>query len=60
MVAGLECFRDYFKDFPEDYILIGGVACELILNSMQLQFRVTNDFDRVIIAELGYKVKGTS
>ncbi len=51
MVNGLERFREYFRNFPNDYVLIGGVACELVLNSMRLDFRPTNDFDIVVIAE---------
>jgi hypothetical protein len=51
MVTGLECFRNYFKDFSDGYVLIGGVACELILDSMLLPFRPTNDFDLVVVAE---------
>lgn len=51
MVTGLERFRDYFKDFQNDYILIGGVACDLIFNSMHLEFRLTGDFDIVIVSE---------
>lgn len=55
MVTGLETFREYFQDYPNDYILIGGVACELVLNSMHLDFRPTSDFDIVIVSE---KLKG--
>jgi hypothetical protein len=51
MVTGLERFREYFRDYPDDYILIGGVACELIFNSLRLEFRLTNDFDIVVISE---------
>ena len=47
MVNGLEKFRDYFQDYTEDYVLIGGVACELALNSLRLEFRPTDDFDIV-------------
>ena len=51
MVTGLERFKEYFSDFQNDYILIGGVACELIFNSMRLEFRFTNDFDIVVVSE---------
>ena len=51
MVNGLEKFRDYFQDYTEDYVLIGGVACELALNSLRLEFRPTDDFDIVIVSE---------
>jgi hypothetical protein len=51
MVTGLELFRKYFQDYPQDYILIGGVACELVLDTMHLRFRPTDDFDVVIVSE---------
>jgi hypothetical protein len=51
MVNGLETFRRYFKDYSRDYVLIGGVACELAMNRLQLEFRPTDDFDIVIVAE---------
>jgi hypothetical protein len=51
MVTGLERFKEYFRDFQNDYILIGGVACELIFNSLHLEFRFTTDFDIVVVSE---------
>jgi hypothetical protein len=51
MVNGLETFRDYFLNHSADYVLIGGVACELALNSLRLEFRPTDDFDIVIVSE---------
>ena len=51
MVNGLEKFRDYFQNHSLDYVLIGGVACELALNSLRLEFRPTDDFDIVIVSK---------
>lgn len=51
MVNGLEIFRQYFRDNGNDYILIGGVACDLVLNSINREFRPTLDFDIVIVSE---------
>ena len=51
MVTGLETFHEYFQNFSSDYVVIGGVACELALNSLQLDFRPTDDFDIVVVAE---------
>lgn len=28
MVKGLDRFRDYFRDFTDQYVLIGGAACD--------------------------------
>ena len=29
MVKGLDTFREFFKDFEEQYVLIGGAACDI-------------------------------
>ncbi len=31
MVVGLDKFREFFKDFANSYIIIGGTACDIIL-----------------------------
>ena len=51
MVRGLDLFRDYFKDYTDEYILIGGTACDLAMASMGLDFRATKDLDIVLILE---------
>lgn len=33
-VYGLSKFRDYFKDYCDNYILIGGAACNMIFNNI--------------------------
>lgn len=43
MVEGLELFRDSFRNFTDDYVLIGGVACELVLDTFGINFRLTQD-----------------
>jgi hypothetical protein len=51
VVRGLEYFREYFKDFQESYVLIGGVACDLAMEQAGLGFRATKDLDIVLCAE---------
>ena len=51
MVTGLETFAKYFEGYSGDYVVIGGVACELALDSMKLHFRGTEDFDIVIVTD---------
>ena len=51
MVEGLELFRNHFRAYKDDYVLIGGVACELVLGSFGIAFRPTKDFDIVIVAD---------
>lgn len=51
MVKGLDIFRTYFKDYEQQYVLIGGVACDIIFESNETNFRVTRDLDMVLIIE---------
>ncbi|MDD5698760.1 MAG: hypothetical protein PHH77_09115 [Victivallaceae bacterium] len=51
MVKGLELFRERFAAFADRYILIGGAACDIILNRAAVPFRVTRDFDIVLCVE---------
>jgi len=51
MVKGLDIFREHFKDFPESYVLIGGVACYLTMEEAGVDFRATKDLDIVLCAE---------
>jgi len=51
MIRGLDYFREYFKEFQDSYVLIGGVACYLALDEAGLDFRATKDLDIVLCAE---------
>ena len=48
---GLESFRDYFKEHSDKYVIIGGCACELLMEDAGLPFRGTKDLDMVLIIE---------
>lgn len=50
-MKGISVFRDYFKDFQDQYILIGGAACDLIFESQDTPFRATKDLDIVLLVE---------
>lgn len=51
MVRGLSKFQEYFSEYPNSYILIGGCACDLNLNHAALEYRTTRDLDIVLCAE---------
>jgi len=51
MVKGLDVFTDYFKDFTDQYILIGGAACDFLISEAAMIPRATNDLDVVLIIE---------
>ena len=33
MVKGLDTFQKYFADYKEQYVLIGGAACDILFES---------------------------
>lgn len=50
MVKGLEHFKDYFRDYSENFILVGGVATYLLLDEVGApRVRPTKDLDIVLI-----------
>mgnify|MGYP004517056241 FL=1 len=52
MVYGLEVFKDYFKGHEEQYVLIGGAACDIAFEEREQVFRKTRDLDMVLIIEV--------
>lgn len=51
MVPGLSSFRIAFKSFEKQYTIIGGTACDLLMEEVDLDFRATKDLDIVLIVE---------
>lgn len=51
MVRGIEKFREYFKDFPDNYVIIGGTACDIIISEAALTPRATKDIDIILVIE---------
>ena len=51
MVKGVDIFREFFKDFTDNYILIGGAACDEHMAEAGLTFRATKDLDLMLIVE---------
>ncbi len=51
MVRGLSKFQEYFSEYSDSYILIGGCACDFNLELQELEFRATRDLDIVLCAE---------
>ena len=50
-MVGINSFKQYFKGFENQYVIIGGTACELLMSNQELDFRATKDIDRVLIVE---------
>jgi len=51
MVKGFDSFKKWFAGCDEHYVIIGGTACELLLNEEGQDFRATKDIDMVLILE---------
>lgn len=51
MVIGLDTFSQYFKDFQNSYLIIGGTACDLIIEEAGFTPRATDDIDIMLIVE---------
>lgn len=49
LIQGQEKFTDFFSQFPNSYVLIGGVACKLCLAQAGVTSRATKDFDVVLV-----------
>lgn len=51
MVTGIDIFREHFSRFQEQYTIIGGFACDLLMTDAGLDFRQTVDIDMVLTVE---------
>jgi hypothetical protein len=58
MVKGLDKFREYFREFTGQYVLIGGAACDISFRDQGEDFRATRDLDIVLIVEAQTKEFG--
>lgn len=52
MVRGIEIFRDHFAGNEDQYVIIGGAACDLLFGEAGLPFRATKDIDMVLCVEV--------
>lgn len=51
MVVGLDIFKKYFEQYPDNYIIIGGTACDIIIGEAGFIPRATKDIDIILIVE---------
>ena len=51
MVVGLDIFKKYFEQYPDNYIIIGGTACDIIIGEAGFTPRATKDIDIILIVE---------
>ena len=50
-MRGLKVFKEKFSDYREHYVVIGGTACYILFNELDLDFRATKDIDMVVLME---------
>lgn len=51
MVSGFDSFKEKFKDYEDCYTIIGGTACDILMNEAGLDFRATKDIDMILLIE---------
>jgi len=51
MVRGLDIFKKYFEQYPENYVIIGGTACDIIIDEAGFVPRATKDIDIILVVE---------
>jgi hypothetical protein len=51
MVRGLDVFKKYFEQYPDNYVIIGGTACDIIIDDAGFVPRTTKDIDIILVVE---------
>lgn len=51
MVRGFDSFRERFRGYEDCYTIIGGTACDILMNEVGLEFRATKDIDMILLIE---------
>jgi hypothetical protein len=51
VVGGINSFREWFHGYEENYVIIGGTACDILMSEVGAEFRATKDIDIVVIIE---------
>lgn len=50
-MKGIDQFKEYFRGHENEYVLIGGGACDLLFDEAGQDFRATKDLDLVLLVE---------
>ena len=51
MVKGITVFKKYFEEYPDNYVIIGGTACDILMEEAGFIARTTKDIDLILIVE---------
>lgn len=49
MVKGITVFKKYFEEYPDNYTIIGGTACDILMEEAGFIARTTKDIDLILI-----------
>ncbi|MDE6513333.1 MAG: hypothetical protein K2L05_04005 [Muribaculaceae bacterium] len=50
-MVGLDKFKETFAEFADNYVIIGGTACEIVMTGTTVKPRATHDIDIIVITE---------
>ena len=50
-MEGLEKFKEAFEAFADNYVIIGGTACNIIMTGTAVRPRATHDIDMIVVVE---------
>ena len=57
-MEGLEKFREAFEAYSENYVIIGGTACDIAMTGTAVRPRATHDIKAVIALKSASSLKG--
>lgn len=50
-MVGLDKFREAFVDYSDNYVIIGGTACDIVMTGTVVRPRATHDIDMIVVVE---------
>jgi predicted nucleotidyltransferase len=50
-MVGLNKFREAFADYKDNYVIIGGTACDIVMTGTVVRPRATHDIDMIVVVE---------
>ena len=48
---GLDKFREAFAEYSDNYVVIGGAACDITMTNTVVRPRATHDIDMIVIVK---------
>lgn len=50
-MVGLDRFKEAFAEFSDNYVIIGGTACDIAMTGTAVRPRATHDIDMIVVVE---------